>query len=353
MADTLISQTRTFDDDFVNTWYEVQKQAVDNILEATVFTLALKEYGVLKSQPGGTYGWTATPRYGTKSTQRFQEGSTVTQEPKKLVTMAYLNWRYYCVDINRSLVDDSINMGPWAIRSYIADRLEAARDALVQDLETYLFQYGAYYAAPLQINGIYDVVAPDTAISDGAANSDTYSSGTSNGGINRSNTWWRNWVQYDDATQTVASKIAGPTNEPYSLNIVADMEHMFNSISANQEKPNFIITSQAIYEAYKEENRDKLQIVRTAFNNKAADLGFDSVTWNGATFTWTGKITSNYIIYLNMNYLDMNYHPNVWYEMTPWKDAVNSFDRVAYIVCMTPGLATSQPRRHGISRYAS
>jgi len=353
---TLIEQTRRFDDDFVNTWYEVQRDAIDNILDATVFTLALKEYGVMKPYSGGTYGWTTVPRYGEKSTQRFQEGSTVTQAPKELVTFASLDWRYYCVDVNRSLIDDAKNQGPYARRSYIADRLEAARDALVQDLEAMLFQWGAYYPAPLQPNGIYDVVPPDTAITAVGAGSasDTYATGTSNGGINRaSNTWWRNWVAYDDATQNNGNKIAGPTNEPYALNLVADMEHTYNSISANVENPNFIITSQAIYEAYKEENRDKLQLVRTAFNKKAGDLGFDTVTWNGATVTWTDKITSNYIIMLNMNHLDFNYHPNVWYEMTPWKDTANSFDRVSYIVCMTPGLATEQPRRHGIMRYAS
>lgn len=352
---TLTSLTRELDDDFMNTFYEIRSASIDNILEATVFTLALKEYGCLKSYMGGTYGWTSRARYGTKSTQRFQEGSTVTQEPKKLVTFPHLDWRYWCVDVNRSLIDDAKNTGPYQIKSYIAERMEAARDALVQDLETYLFQWGGYYAAPAQINGIYDICAPQTAITavGAGAASDTYSTGTANGNVNRTNTWWRNWVTYDDATETLASKIAGPTNEPYSLNLVADMEHTFNCISANMESPNFIITKQAIYEAYKEEARDKLQLVRTAFNKKAADLGFETCTFNGATFTYSAKITSNYIIMLNLNHVDFNYHPNVWYEMTPWKDQANQFDRVAYIVCMSPGLATSQPRRHGIMLYAS
>lgn len=358
---TLTSLTRVLDDDFMNTFYEIRSDSVDNILEATVFTLALKEYGCLKSYMGGTYGWTSRARYGEKSTQRFQEGSTVTQEPKKLVTFPHLDWRYWCVDINRSLIDDAKNSGPYQIKSYIAERMEAARDALVQDLETYLFQWGAYYSAPKQINGIYDIVAPyvdgstGLATSGGGSNSDEYDYGTSNGNVNRAapNTWWRNWVMYDGATETIASKIAGPTNEPYALNLVADMEHMYNSIGANMESPNFIITKQAIYEAYKEEARDALQLVRSAFNKKAADLGFETCTFNGATFTYSSKITSNYIFMLNMNHIDFNYHPNVWYEMTPWKDQANQFDRVAYIVCMSPGLATSQPRRHGIMMYAS
>lgn len=353
--DTLPSLTRRLDDDFVNTWYEIQAAVVDNILEATVLTLALKEFGCFEAQAGGEFGWTDTVGYGTKSTQRFQEGSTLTQEPKELDTMGYLAWRYFCVDVNRSLISDAKNTGKFQIKSYIARRLEAARSAIIQDLETMLFQWGGYYAAPAQPNGIYDIVAPDTAITavGAGAASGTYATGSSNGNVSRTNTWFRNWVQYDDATETLASKIAGPTNEPYSLNLVADMEHLFNCIHANQEAPNFIIAKQSIYEMYKEEARDKLQLVRTAFNRKAADLGFESVTFNGATFTYSSKITSNYVLMLNMNHIKMNYHPNVWFEMTNWKESTTQFERVAYIVCMTPGLATAQPRRHGIARYAS
>lgn len=355
MAATLTSLTRELDDDFVSTWYEIRPQVVDNVLEATVFTLALREYGCLKAQAGGEYGWTDTIGYGEKSTQRFKEGSTLEQQIEKLDTMAYLNWRFFCVDVNRSLIDDSKNMGKYQIKSYIARRLEAARNALVQDGETYLFQWGAYYAAPEQMNGIYDIVPPDTAVTTGSDGSDsgTYATGTSNGNINRTNAWWRNWVAYDDATASADNLIAGPTNEPYALNLVPDLDHMYNTISANQEPPNFIIAKQDIYEAYADEARDKMQIVRTAFNRKAADLGFETLTFRGATLTYSSKITANYVLLLNMNHIVMNYHPNVWFEMTNWKETANQFERVAYIVCMTPGLATAQPRRHGVMSYAS
>jgi len=359
MSATLTSLTRELDDDFVNTWYEIRKEVVDNVLEATVFTLALREYGCLKAQAGGEYGWTDTVGYGTKSTQRFKEGSTVKQQIEKLDTMAYLNWRFFCVDVNRSLIDDSKNMGKYQIKSYIARRLEAARNALVSDGETYLFQWGAYYAAPEQMQGLYDIVAPYVDASSGittgsdGSGSDEYNYGTSNGNINRTNTWWRNWVAYDGATASATNKIMGPTNEPYALNLVPDLDHMYNTIGANQEPPNFIMMKQDIYEAYADEARDKLQLVRTAFNRKAADLGFETLTFRGATLTYSSKITRNDIMFLNMNHIVMNYHPNVWFEMTNWKETASQFERVAYIVCMTPGLATSEPRRHGIATYAS
>ena len=352
---TLSSLTRTLDDDFVNTWYEMRDATVDNILESTVFSLALKEHSCMSPQAGGEFGWTDRVGYGKPSTQRFQEGSTLNQEVQKLDTFAHIDWRYFCVDINRSLIDDSKNMGKYQLVSYLSRRLEMARNALIQDMETYLFQWGSYYAAPAQINGIYDIVAPYAAISTGSdgSSSDSQASGTSNGTVNRTNNWWKNWVAYDGATAADSTRIAGPTNKPYALNLVPDMTHMYNCINAGTEAPNFIITSQNIYEAYEDEVRDKVQVVRTAFDKKAADLGFETLTFKGATFTYSPKITDNYIIMLNLNHVVFNYHPTVWFEMTDWRETANQFERVAYIVCMTPGLATPQPRRHGIMLYAS
>lgn len=355
MAATLPSMTRVLEDDFVNTWYEIRAQVVDNILDATILTLALKEHGCMEQQVGGEFGWTDTVGYGEKATQRFKAGSTLKQSTPKLDTMARLDWRFFCVDINRTLIQDMKNMGKYQIKSYLARRLEAARNALVQDIEMYLFQWGAYYASPEQPNGLWDIVPPYSALATGSdgSSSGTYATGTSNGAIDRTNTWWRNWVAYNNAVETLASKIAGPTNEPFSLNLSADMRHFWNCISANQEAPNFIIASQDIYEAYEEEAADKMQIVRTAFNRKAADLGFDSQTFKGATFSYSAEMEAKHIAMLNMNYIKWNYHPSCWFDMTDWMQTPNQLERVAYITCMTPGLATPQPRKHGVMIYES
>lgn len=352
---TLPQLTKVLDDDFTNTWYDIRTAVADNILSSTVFTLALKQFGCLKQQPGGEYGWTSQVRHGKPSSQRFKAGSTLTQTPVALDTFAKLPWRFFCVDVNRSFVDDMKNQGKYQIKSYLSARLEQARNAMVEDMETYLFQWGAYYAAPEQPNGLFDIVAPYAAVStsgDGSS-SDSVASGTSNGGINRTNAWWRNWISYDDATQADATYVAGPTNEPYSLNLVSDMDHMWNCITAAKESPNLILTSQLIFEAYGDEVRDKQQIVRSAFNRAAADLGFDTLTYRGATISWTPKISGLYVFMLNMNRIEWPYHPNAWMDMTEWKGTQNQLERVAYILNMTPGLATNEPRRHGVMLYAS
>lgn len=343
MAATLPTLTRTIDDDFVNTWYEIRAEVIDNILTATVFWLALKSFNCLTPQVGGEY-ITRTVGYGTKSIQAIQKGSVLTQSEPALDTMARWDWRRVAMDVNRSLVDDQKNAGKFKIKSYIARRLEAARNSCVQDLETDLFRWGVYTTAPYHMNGLYDICpfsTAESAVAPGAA-SDTSAAGTSNGNLNRTNSWWVNKTKTGTA--------------PASLNLVSDMRTFFNEISANQESPNFIITTQTLYEYYEDEVSDKQQIVRSAFNRTAADLGFDTLTFKGATLSWSAKAggpgSSSHMHMLNMNHIELVYDPNYWFDMTEWKSTANQLERVAYIIIVTPGLITAQPRRHGIIEYA-
>jgi len=357
---TLPQWTKTLDDDFVNTWYEIRPEVVDNILEATVFTLALKEHGCFISQPGSEIV-TRTIGYGEKTTQRFDRGSVLGQSVPDLDTMAEWNWRFFLADVNRSLIDDAVNMGQFMIKSYLSRRMESARNACTQDLEKYLTQWGGAYNAPKQMNGLYDICPNATAetaaaapFSDTENNSDSQGTGTSNGKINRTNTWWRNWTAADGGAETPASFLAGPTNEPYAMNLVPDMRHVFNSIRANQEAPNLILCDQNIYEAYEDEAQDKQQIVQSRFTKTAVDLGFDAFTYKGATMSYSGKLAgTKHLFMLNLNHIEMVYHPNVWFDFVDWKDTANQLERVAYIACMTTGLITDQPRRHGVMEYAS
>ena len=140
MATTLPTLTRTLDDDFMNTWYEIRAMIEDQVTSATVLWAALKFYGCLTPQEGGEY-ITRSIRYGQASTQRFSKGKVLTQRVVKLDTMARWDWKYFLVDVNRSLVDDLKNAGPFKIKDYLTARMEAARDALIQDAETYLTQW--------------------------------------------------------------------------------------------------------------------------------------------------------------------------------------------------------------------
>ena len=128
---------------------------------------------------------------------------------------------------------------------------------------------------------------------------------------------------------------------------------MYHCINANMEPPNFIMMDQDIYEVYENEVSDKLQIVRNSFTRKAGDLGFEAITYKGATMSYSAKLAgTKHVFLLNMNHIELVYDPDVWFSPTSWRTTTNQLESVMFIVCMTPGLITDQPRRHGCMEYS-
>ncbi len=343
---TLSTFTKTIDDDFVNTWYEIRTDAIDNILDATVMYLALREFNCLTPQVGSDM-ITRRISYGTKSKQNITRGTTLTQTVPKRETMAWWNWAYTAIDVNRAMLDDQKNAGKFRIKSYIATRIEGARNDCVQGLEEDLFRWQTFAAN--QMNGIFDILPMfGTAITTtanyggtwspvGAAVSPTYATGTTNGNIDRSNSWWQAKMKTGTA--------------PASVNLVADMRTFWNTISANLMPPNFVIADQDLYEYYEDEISDKQQIVRTGFSRLAADLGFEVLTFKGAPLTWTGQLSaSDKMLFFNLDFIELVYDPNYWFDMTEWFTTPSQLERVAYIVSAMQLLDT-EPRRHGLLDY--
>lgn len=351
---TIPTLQETLNTDFTHTWYKIRPEAIDNINEATVFSLALQEFGCMTPQTGGRY-ITRTVRYGEKSTQNVAEGSVLDQDVKELETMARWNWKYILVDVNQSVIDAQKNSGEFKIKDYIATRLTAARDAIVRDNNQHYMRSGFEDSTGKQCNGLYDIVAPVSATANNLYDAhsvsgiDTYNDSTaseSNGNIPRSNSWWQN-TYYDADSQE--------TN--YELTLVPAMRTLWNKCTDNQESPNFILMNRNLFEAYEDEIADKQQIVRTAFDQKAADLGFETFTFKGASVAWESDLDEGSNPYydlfmLNMNYIELVYDPNLWFEMTPWKSTPNQLEQVAYIISARQ-LITDQPRRHGWMTFTS
>ena len=211
---------RKVDDSFVTTWYEIREEAIDNILDATVMWLALREHNSLTPQTGGEI-ITRTIRYGKKDKQNIAAGKTLKQSVAKRETMAWWDWKYIAIDINRSLFDDQKNAGPSKIKDYVTTRLSQSRDDIIQGLERDLFSWANAFED--QINGLFDVVPVNTYDAAGMPQIDpegdapTWGTGTW-GNQQRSNDWW----------QTVR-----PTGTPPAspeTNLRSDMTFLFNRI---------------------------------------------------------------------------------------------------------------------------
>jgi len=347
MADSLPSFTRTIDDDFVTTWYEIREEAIDNILGATVTWAALVGAGCLTPQTGSEI-ITRTIRYGTVSAENVTEGHVMTPGDPDLETMAIWYWKYIAVNIQRSMIKDQQNAGPSKIKSYVGNRITAARDALEQQLESDIWSAHDSTEANATIQGLNDLVP--------SYYSGYYDGGTY-GGITRANTW--------AAESNGVYKPSGGTNPWWGNNyydgtdasveddLLDDMKKLYNSIHANQSPPNLLICTQDLFEIYETFAVDISQIIKDE-SNRLADLGFEVLRFKGKPLIWSKDCTpengTGFMLMLNTDFIELVYDPMLWFDMTDWKPITYEFDRAAQII-LCANLITTQPRRHGRLEY--
>lgn len=331
MPTTLPELTLAIDNAFIHTWYKTKPEAVDNILDATVVWAALKERGCLQTQVGGKY-IEETVRYGKKTVTEVKKGDILPSGETESETEALFDWKYFASHAQRSLFDDQVNSGPAAVKKLVETQLGLARDALVEKCETVLF--GTFSATAettdKTVQGLNEMIPPNT-------NKFTYTYGkiarpTS---ATAGNIWW-------------IPKYKVLSSNP-EVNLLSDMKNLYNTIAAGQAAPNLIITNQTLFELFEDFAIDMTQLVKDDGSN-LADLGYDVLRYRGKQMIWTPaiEITSyeNQMLMLNTDYIKVVYDPNLWFDMTNWKDIPLQGERIAHILCAM-NVISNQLRRHG------
>lgn len=376
MAQTIPSITHDLDNAFMHTWYTIRAEAIDNILESSVVWTLLKEKGCFKTQTGGQFV-TRTVRYNLPGSKWVKKGSTFSQGEVETRTMAKWVWRYLSGHVQRSIFDDQINSGPDKIKDYIQTRIQEAREGLTQDLEPALFRgyddvteligtttsgvIDEEYDDPTDrapvIQGINDMIPPyDYANSAfvGETNDCNY------GDVTRATSYSTNdiGVSYADDSDTGPQHKWGPNyysfNSPMEVNLVSDMDKLYETCGNNQSFPDIILMDLETFTVYKEFALDMSQIVKNA-NTRAADLGFEVLQFRGKPCTWSpyvsvvndGGTTKNQVVMINSQYCELVYDPNLWFDATNWKDIPLQGERIMHILSAIVGPITPQPRRHG------
>lgn len=342
MATTLPTYTRTLDDAFVSTWYEIRAEAIDNILSATPIWNILLAAGCFTEQTGGEI-ITRTIRHGEITPQQVAKGAVMTPGEPSLETMAYWNWRYLASNVQRSMFDDQKNAGPSKIKDYVGSRITAARDGLEQKFETDIWGTHVTAEGGDAMQSINDIVPTVTQAATGtygritrpatydAAAADTVRDPATG------NVWWGPKF-YDgvDATKDV--------------DLLDDMKRLYNALHANQSAPNLIIATLELFELYETFAIDISQIIKDE-TTRLADMGYEVLRFKGKPVIWSANQTALTMTFLNTDWIEVVYDPNLWFDMTDWKPQAFEFDRAAQIVCAA-ALFTTQPRRHGSMLYA-
>jgi hypothetical protein len=326
---TLPQFTKDIDNAFTETWYEIQAQAADQILDATVVWALLKMKGCFKTQVGGT-NIERTLKYNVPTATAVAKGDVLTQGELEVRTAAFWTFRNMAIHVQRDTISDTANRGKFRIIDYVADRLEDATNGLRQKYEDDLLRAIVTAETGKEIQGLLDMLpvvgSRTTGTYGGIARPTTFSSDLPTVG----NTWWT--PKYKQFT---ANK---------DVNLVSDMKTFFNTVSNNQESPDVILTTQTLYEQYEDFGLDAVQFVG---NSKLLDLGFTTLKFKGADLVWTSNAPADEMRFLNTKHIEVVYDPGLWFEMTAWKDIPLQMERIAHIICRM-NVISKQLRRHGV-----
>jgi hypothetical protein len=341
MATTLPQLTETIDNAFIHTWYEIRETAIDNILDATVVWAALMGAGSFTPQVGGRF-ITRTIRYGEQDSTDVAKGDTLPQGEPELETMARWTWRYIATHVQRSTFDDQQNNGPSKIKDLVGTKLDAARDGMEQRYETVVMNATASDEVQKTMQGLNDAVpalADATSGTYGGINRPTAYADSGNGVQTAStgNTWW-------------GSKYLAGTLTSLEDDLLTDMKKLYNSLHNNQSPPNLMLVTQTIFEAYEEFALDISQIIKDE-TTRLADLGFEVLRFKGKPLTWSPNVVANTVMMLNLDFIELVYDPNLWFDMTDFKPIPLQAERIAHILSAA-NLVGTQPRRQGRILYA-
>ncbi len=342
MSTTLPQFVKNLDNKFVQTWYDIKKNAIDNVLLATPIWAMLKEHGCFEEQTGSEI-ITETLRYAVGTPPEFvSKGDTLPMGVTETKTMGIWTFRNLAASITRDLITDSENAGQYKIVDYVAQRLGEARDGLAQQFEvsvlgaSTLLETGKGWQSLVDVVPLYANVSGQASTYGGVTRATTYSQIGATNGVFRPtagsvNDWWgsayKQWVS------------------PIEVNLVTDMKIMFNSLTNNQESPNMIVSDQSTYELYEEFGVDKTQIVRSD-SRMLLDLGFQNQEFKGMPWVWSPNMGAQEMLMLNLDYIKVKYRKNLWFDMTEWKSIPNQMERLAHILC-AGNIISNQLRRHG------
>ena len=313
------STTETWDAAWTLTMRSKRKRLTDTIFDAYP---TLRMFNAKAEVEAGGKEIQEDVMYGKNSGTWFDGFDTVGTDAVDGITAAFFPWRYYAVPITISMTEEDENRkSDGAMRLLEAKTRQSmmtARDAI--NAAIYSAQSGK------SILGLQDLIA------------DTSTSGTV-GGINRaSNTWWRN------KANTSSTDVDSKSGDFYAG--LTGMSSLWNDCSEGNETPTDVFTTLTVFGDLQEIFESTGYARLEAGTQGAANAGMPN--FRGATVRYDRDCASQHLYMLNDNYIKMKIQANKNFAKTPFKEPVNQFAKVAFVVIGIQ-LVINNPRRLGVA----
>ena len=288
----------SFDELLSTTIANYRDQLTDNIFKARPLTNYLMDGGRIRMLDGGTK--IVEPLiYGENSTVGSYSGyDTISLTAQTGISAAEYEWKQYAASIAISGIEEAKNNGEAAIINLLEAKVMQAEESMKEGFNAMFFGDGTGNSGK-DWDGLGNLVEASGTV----------------GGINRATGGNEFWQSYEENT-------AGALT-------TADMTTAYNTVSVGNDHPDFLITTQTLFEKYESLLTPQLRYTDT----KTADSGFQNLLFKAAPVTYDVDCTAGVMYFLNGKYLTLVGHSGKWFEQTDFVRPENLDARYALIMC--------------------
>ena len=295
--------------------------------------------------------------------------ATASEEPYQKATW---DWATAYTGLKVPCSEDLVNRGSSQVLSMLKSKLKSAEKTIRDQFGTGLFNAGQVSNGLVSLNGGGTIATADyEAFDNGIALIETMPDDStfhfpgnvdntvcgyrrSLGGINSDSlTWWNAKLgQFnlsggidDDASSTADctwSELVTTANGVSAISRA--MTRMYGACTVDNDQPDLIVTTQAIYDAYE----TSLQAnKRFAGGDDISNAGFDSLRFKGASVVVDSHCPAGQMYFLNTNYLDFKVHKDRNFAFEDFKRLEGSDNIQARLFWMGQ-LTCTNPRMQGV-----
>lgn len=262
--------------------------------------------------------------FGRLNGGSYSDLDTFNTNRKRVIVPAYFDWKQYYVDLTISGLDQLRNSGAAKIMDHTNTLMDVAAisgpDYVGDDI--YLDGTGNSNKA---ISGLR------LALDDGT----TY--GTY-GGITRTS---------GAVAGTESFAVSGQLDTTGGTFTLGLMNTRFQDAVVSREKPDLILTTQSIWNTWWERAQPLQRFSAGDSRNQMANLGFDTIAFNGADIVVDSKVPSGQVFFLNTRWIKMIVHTNRMWSFTSWKYPTHQDSMIGQLL-WAGELVVQQPRLNSL-----
>lgn len=258
----------------------------------------LGEKGYIREEDGGTEIVEALMFNVSTAVGSYSGYDILDVSPQDTLTAASFEWKQVHVPVSIDGMTKFKNMGKTRIIDLVSAKIKQAELSIDYYMDQVLFGDGT-------ANGGKDITGLGLAVEEGTAWS-TYGNIDSN-----TYTQWRN--------QHIAAGGA------FSSVGLTKMRTMYNNCSSGSKKPDLIVTTQTIFEAYEA----TVSNIYRSMDLKKADLGYQNLMFKETPIIFDDNVTSQYMYFLNSEFLRLVYGKGKNMTLTPFQRPENQDAEVA------------------------